>query len=134
VKFRSGLEKEVAKQLKNSKIKFEYEPKEKKLNYTIPVKKARYTPDFYITTRTGKEIIIECKGIWTFVDRYKHLLVRRANPDKDIRFVFSNPKSKIRKGSKMTYADICEGKGRGMFKDQTWKYSKLSIPESWFEE
>lgn len=134
MKFRSGLEKEVAKQLKRNNITFQYEPKRGKLAYTIPSKKSTYLPDFYITTKTGKTIIIECKGIWVYADRYKHYLVRQAHPELDIRFVFSNSKNKIRKGSKTTYADICKGKGRGLFKDVTWKYSDKRIPKEWMDE
>ena len=133
-KYRSGLEVEVAKQLSNNNISFLYEPDWGKLSYKVPVKSRVYIPDFYITTRTGKTIIIECKGIWVFEDRYKHLLIRKQNPELDIRFVFSNSKNKIRKGSKTTYADICDGKGKGLFKDVIWKYSDKKIPKDWLEE
>ena len=132
--FRSGLEKEICDQLKKEGITYDYEPKWGKLKYIIPQKEASYLPDFYITTKSGKKIVIECKGIWVYVDRLKHYLVRKARPDLDIRFVFSNSKSKIRKGSPTTYADICNGKGRGIFKDQVWKYSDKRIPKAWLEE
>lgn len=132
--YRSGLEKEIADQLKRNNVDYEYEPDWGKINYIIPAKKCRYTPDFYITTKSGKQIIIEVKGIWVFADRLKHLLIKLANPELDIRFVFSNPKGKIRKGSKTTYADICEGKGKGMFKDVTWQYAAKRIPQKWLKE
>lgn len=131
---RSKLEDEVTRFLEKNKIEYRYEPKDGKLVYTIPAKKCTYLPDFYIKTRSGKTIIIECKGIWVYDDRYKHLLVKKAYPDLDIRFVFSNSKNKIRKGSKTTYADICKGKGRGYFKGVSWMYADKNIPREWLNE
>lgn len=133
-KYRSGLEQEVAKQLKNNKIDYAYEPAWGKLKYSVPVKHRVYIPDFYITTRSGKLIVIECKGIWVLEDRYKHFLIREQHPELDVRFVFSNSKNKIRKGSKTTYADICEGKGKGVFKGIEWLYADKKIPKNWLEE
>ena len=132
--YRSGLEKDVAQQLKKKKVQYDYEPKWGKLEYTIPAKKATYLPDFYIKTKTGKTIIIECKGIWVYADRLKHLLIRQSHPDLDIRFIFTNPKNKIRKGSKTTYADICDGLGKGPFKGVKWQYAAKKIPTNWFNE
>lgn len=132
--YRSKLEEDVATDLNNNKVEFDYEPKWGKLDFVIPAKSSTYLPDFYIKTRSGKTIIVECKGIWVYEDRYKHLLIKRSRPDLDIRFVFSNSKNRIRKGSKTTYADICEGKGRGYFKGVTWKYADKRIPKDWYEE
>lgn len=133
--FRSGLEERLSDELTSSKIGFDYEPSDRKIPYVIPASNHTYLPDFYIRTRgTGKEIIIEAKGIWVYEDRYKHLLIKRANPHLDIRFVFSNANSKIRKGSKTTYADICNGKGTGMFKGVTWPYSNKTLNKDWFDE
>ena len=132
--YRSNIEQEIAKELEKKKVPFDYEPKWGKVNYTIPAKLSTYTPDFYIKTRSGKTIVIEVKGIWIYQDRYKHLLVKKSRPDLDIRFVFSNSKNKIRKGSKTTYADICKGKGRGFFKNVTWKYADKKIPQEWINE
>ena len=132
--FRSGLEETLYNQLVSKKVGFSYEPKDRKVAYVIPASNHSYLPDFYVTTKSGKEIIVEAKGIWDFKDRYKHLLIRRQNPELDIRFVFSNSKSKIRKGSKTTYADICEGRGTGMFKGVTWDYTNKTIPPKWLEE
>ena len=132
--YRSKLEKEIAKELDSLKVKYDYEPKWGKLQYIIPAKTSTYLPDFYITSKSGKTIIIECKGIWVYEDRYKHLLIKKSQPDLDIRFVFSNSKNKIRKGSKTTYADICNGKGRGYFKGVKWKYADKKIPREWLDE
>lgn len=132
--YRSGLEDDTAKYLKKNKVKFEYEPADKKIPYTKPATDHTYTPDFFITSKSGKVIIIETKGIWTYEDRMKHLLIRKQHPELDIRFVFSRSKTKIRKGSKTTYADICEGRGRGAFKGVTWQYADKRIPEEWLLE
>lgn len=130
--FRSKLEKDIAAQLKRAKTPYYYELG--KVSYKVPSVVRTYIPDFIISTKTGKEIIIEGKGLWVYDDRYKHLLIRQQHPELDIRFVFSNSKTKIRKGSKTTYADICNGRGRGLFKDIKWKYSDKKIPNSWLEE
>lgn len=131
---RSKFEESTEKQLVEAGIEYEYEPKEGRIPYIIPAKKHLYLPDFIITAKSGKKIIIECKGIWDFQDRYKHYLIKKENPELDIRFVFYNAKNKIRKGSTTTYADICEGKGRGYFKNVTWKYATKTIPKEWLEE
>jgi hypothetical protein len=132
--FRSGIERDLSKQLRNNSVPFEYEPADKKIPYTVPAAKCSYLPDFYITTKTGKTIIIEAKGRWVYEDRFKHLLIRQQHPHLDIRFVFCNSKSRIRKGSKTTYRDICNGKGRGVFKGITWKYADKKIPKEWWNE
>lgn len=131
-KFRSGLENEISDFLSKRKVPFEYE--KERIPYTVPSTLHTYTPDFTITTETGKKIYIEAKGIWAYKDRYKHLLVRQQHPQLDIRFVFSNPNSKISKKSKVTYKDICEGRGRSPFKDINWKWSRRVIPQEWLEE
>ena len=132
--YRSGLEERIAKALRRSKVPFKYEPSDGKIPYTLPVTKHKYTPDFYITTKSKKVIIIEAKGRWVYSDRLKHLMIKQQHPHLDIRFVFSNSNSKIRKGSKVTYADICNGKGRGAFKGITWKYYDKIIPTNWIKE
>ena len=133
-KFRSKLEQQIADELDDNNIEYDYEPDWGKIKYTVPAKQSVYNPDFYITTKSGKKVIIEVKGIWVYEDRYKHLLIKRSRPELDIRFVFSNSKNKIRKGSKTTYADICEGKGKGFFKDVKWLYADKRIPQEWLNE
>ena len=116
---RSGLEDKIEAQLKITKTSYKYEPPDGKICYVVPQSDHKYTPDFIIKTKSGKEIIIEGKGIWDSDDRKKHLLIRQQHPDLDIRFVFSRSKARIRKGSKTTYADICEGKSRAPFRGIT---------------
>lgn len=132
-KYRSKLEQRVDKQLTDLGLNYEYEPPDKKIRYTIPASGGLYLPDFILTQPDGSRIYIEAKGIWDFKDRYKHLLIRQQYPDIDLRFVFQRAGQRIRKGSKTTYGDICDGNGRGLFKGVTWKYSTNgTIPTEWF--
>lgn len=117
-KYRSGLEVTVSKQLLDKKIDFEYE--KTKINYIIPESSHIYNPDFRLK---NKEIYIETKGRFTLADRKKHLLIKAQRPDLDIRFIFSNSNTPIRKGSKTTYADWCDKNG--------FTYADKVIPTSW---
>ena len=130
--YRSGLEDDNVKYLKSKGVEFSYESL--KIPYTIPASNHTYTPDFIITTKSGKTIIVETKGIWSYDDRLKHLLIRQQHPEFDIRFVFSRSKSTISKGSKTTYGMICKGLGRGKFKGVEWLYADKKIPEEWLLE
>lgn len=132
--YRSGLEDRIYEQLTMANCQFEYEPQDKKIPYTVPSSNHLYTPDFVISTLSGKLIYVETKGIWEYEDRKKHLLIRKQHPELDIRFVFTRSGSRIRKGSNTTYRDICEGRGRGVFKGITWKYADKYIPEEWLNE
>jgi hypothetical protein len=116
-KYKSGLEADVADDLKKRGIDFTYESE--KVVYEIPTKEHKYTPDFFLPNG----VIIETKGKFETVDRKKHLLVKDQHPDKDIRFVFSNPRNKIYKGSKTTYADWCDKHG--------FLWAKKVIPKQW---
>lgn len=117
--YRSGLEDRISEQLKSLSVPFEYE----KLKIKYEVNEVRtYTPDF----KLPNGIIVESKGRFVAADRKKHLLVRMQNPFLDIRFVFSNSKAKISKGSKTTYADWCIKHG--------FLFSDKLIPKEWLEE
>lgn len=118
--FRSGLEEAVAQQLRANSVEYRYE--EEVVRYTTPPKDHKYTPDFVL----ANGIIIETKGRFVTADRQKHLLVKAQNPELDIRFVFSNSKSKISKRSPTTYAMWCEKNG--------FKYSDKWIPDAWLKE
>jgi len=118
--FRSGLEARIGGQLEDLKVDYEFE--EMRIKYVKPQKYATYTPDFVLPNG----IIIEAKGRFVTADRQKHLLIRAQFPEHDIRFVFSNPASKIGKGSKTSYADWCEKKG--------YLYAQETIPLSWIKE
>ncbi len=119
-RYRSKLERRVAESVEASGCDCEYEPIE--IRYTVPERIARYTPDF----RLPNGIIVEVKGRWDAADRRKQALVRAEHPELDIRFVFSNPWTRISKESDTTYADYCDKMG--------WTYAKGRIPSSWIQE
>lgn len=118
--YRSGLEEKVQSELDRLGIAAEYECF--RIPYTIPATPHYYTPDFLLPNG----VIIETKGRFTIEDRKKHLLIKDQFPDLDIRFVFSNSKNKIRKGSKTTYADWCDKNGL--------QYADKLIPKHWLYE
>ena len=119
-KYRSGLEVSIAKQLKKFRIEFDYE--KLIILYIKPQETHRYIPDF----RLANGILIETKGRFVLSDRKKHLLIRKQYGNKyDIRFVFSNAKAKIYKGSKTTYADWCI--------KHNFKFFNKTIPMKWIK-
>lgn len=118
--FRSGLEERIAEDLTSKGVGFSFE--ELVIPYVKPEKPAKYTPDFVLTNG----IIIESKGRFLTEDRQKHLLIQRQHPFHDIRFVFSNSRTKISKRSKTTYADWCE--------KHDFLYADKEIPEAWLKE
>ena len=93
--WRSGLEESLASDLHSKGVNFEYE--QHRLAYQVPTRTAHYTPDFYITTKSGTVIVVESKGRFVTADRQKMLLVKAQHPHLDIRMVFSNPNTKISK-------------------------------------
>lgn len=117
---RSGLEVQIATQLDGLGVKYTYETE--KIRYSKPVEEKIYTPDF----KLANGIIIEAKGEFTSGDRKKHLLVKSQHPEKDIRFVFSNPNQYIGKGSKTTYSMWCEKNG--------FQFAKGFVPKEWISE
>lgn len=119
MRFRSGLEERTAKYLKKLKVKFTYE--KLKIRWQ-DLRYRTYTPDFIL----ANGIIVETKGRFITSDRQKHLMIKEQHPDLDIRFVFSNPNSKLYKGSKTTYADWCDKHG--------FKWAKEEIPLEWIKE
>lgn len=118
--YRSGLEDSIAKQLEEANVPVTYESV--KIKYVVPERHATYTPDFVLPNG----IVIESKGRFVIEDRKKHLLVKEQHPEYDIRFVFSNSRSKLNKGSKSTYASWCELHG--------FQYADKTIPEQWLKE
>jgi len=98
--FRSNFELNVAQQLVKKKIVYEYE--KHPIQY---IKECTYTPDFYLK-KYG--FFVEVKGQFTASDRGKHLLIKKQQPELDIRFLFLNANSKLYKGSKTTYGRWCD--------------------------
>ena len=119
-KYKSQLEVDTAKHLKENKIKARYE--KKRLPY-LWIEEKHYIPDFFLSNG----VILECKGRFTLSDRKKMLFIKEQYPDMDIRFVFSNPKQKLWKKGKMTYGRWCEKNG--------YLYCKAAegIPADWLQ-
>lgn len=118
--WRSGLEEDIADTLRAKGVSFTYE--ETKIKYIQPASEHQYTADFELENG----IIIESKGRFLVADRKKHLLIKRQQPHLDIRFIFSNSKQKLNKGSRTSYADWCNKNG--------FLYSDKEIPDSWINE
>ena len=118
--YRSGFEHKVSDQLKENKIKFEYETTV--ISYIKPQTNHTYTIDF--TLPNG--ILVETKGRWVIEDRKKHLLIKKQHPELDIRIVFMSGNTKIRKGSKTTYGMFCDKHGI--------LWAEKEIPKSWLRE
>ena len=91
------------------------------IEYTRPARPSKYTPDFELPNG----IILETKGRFTTADRQKHKHIKAQYPHLDIRFVFSNPKNRISKQSKTTYAKWCDQYG--------FKWSGPVVPDEWIE-
>ena len=119
--FRSGLEISISEELDANKVKYQYE--KVKLTYVKPQKAHTFTPDFNLE---ADNILIETKGLFTSADRQKMRLVKEQHPEKDIRIIFSNSRSRISKKSKTTYAMWCE--------KYKFKYADKHIPLEWLNE
>lgn len=118
--YRSGLEEQTAKDLKKREVPFSYE--ERKIKW-LDSKMRTYTPDFELPNG----VIIETKGRFVAADRRKHLEIKKQFGDLyDIRFVFTNSRSKLYKGAKSSYADWCNKHG--------FLYADKTIPEEWLNE
>ena len=117
--YRSGLEHKLSIYLDELKQNYGYESI--KIEWEDLAYRT-YTPDFVL----DNGIIIETKGLFTAADRRKHVAIKKQHPKLDIRFVFTNSKSKLRKGAKSTYAEWCIQKG--------FRYYDRIIPEDWLKE
>ena len=113
-KYRSKLEARTALQLRGAVLSYE----EGRIEYALP---HTYLPDF----RLKNGVIIECKGWFTSSDRTKHLAIKAAHPDLDLRFCFQNAKAKLSKNSKTTYADWCEKHG--------FLWCHVVVPADWLK-
>ena len=101
--YRSGLEVKLAEYLDKNAVEYLYE--KGRVPYHSP---AVYITDFILTKQA---IVIEAKGAFSSEDRTKMLRVKEQHPDLDIRFLFSNPNTRLSKLSKTTYAVWCEKRG-----------------------
>lgn len=100
---KSRLELKLIEQLGSAGTAYEYETI--KLLY---IKRHNYIPDFILKEQC---IVIEAKGLFDLEDRSKMAAVKKAYPDLDIRILFQNENTKIRKGSTTTYKDWCRKNG-----------------------
>lgn len=96
-RYRSNLERTF-----NAKMKLDYEVTA--LPYVVT---HHYTPDFTLAPNK----FVETKGLFVAQDRSKHRYIRYQHPQVRVLFVFQNPKRKLTKTSKTTYADWCDKNG-----------------------
>jgi len=123
--YKSGLEHVVAEAIKSTPYDLKYETEI--INYVVPERKAKYTPDFVFTKRNGQLMFVETKGRWTTADRTKMKHVLASNPGIDIRMVFQNPNQRLSKTSKTTYAEYALKLG-------IKHVAKKDIPAEWLAE
>ena len=115
IKYRSKFEEEIAEKLKGSRARYE--------KLIIPFYKIHtYKPD-WVLPNGG---IIEGQGRFTSYDIAKHLLIKEQQPSLDIRFVFTNSRVKLYKGSKTSYGQWCL--------KHNFRYYDRIIPEDWLKE
>jgi hypothetical protein len=117
--YRSGIEHSTAEYLDKNNISYRYE--QIKIEWEDLAYRT-YTPDFVL--QNG--IIIETKGRFVGADRRKHIEIKKQHPKLDIRFVFTNSRSKLYKGAKSSYADWCI--------KHAFRYYDRVIPEDWLKE
>jgi len=122
--YRSGFEVTIAQQLRKNQKKqgFHWGYESDKFEYSIV---RTYTPDFFVTTKSGKLILIEAKGRFLSSDRTKHKALKAQRPDLDIRFVFMRDQY-VSKAKKTKYSDWCRQHG--------FKYNIGEIDKEWLDE
>jgi hypothetical protein len=126
--YKSDLEDDIAEQLETCGVPFTYEAQ--RIPYAVPAREAVYVTDFELPGG----IIIEGKGRFghrgnqkvSTAERQKFILLKKQRPELDIRFVFSNPKTPIYKGSKTTYAQWADTHG--------FPWAAKLIPTEWIDE
>lgn len=114
-KYRSGFEERVAK----NEPEAAHEPSEPRVSYTLT---KRYIPDFVLPNG----VIVEAKGYFESKDRTKMLLVKKQNPNLDIRFLFQKANNRLTKSSNSKmYWQWCEQHGFD------WSEGE-HIPKDWY--
>lgn len=121
--FKSGLEYEAGDFLRARENQYgyvsRYEPE--KLHYSF---EGTYKPDFVLTFVDKHKMYIETKGYMDNDSRRKMASVRKANPNLDIRMVFSKD-DHLRKNLPMTYSKWAEKIG--------FPWAIKTIPEEWLK-
>lgn len=113
----NGLESNVKGQIpKTCKVEFEAE----KLPYMVP---HNYITDFKVTRPDGSVFYIEVKGFFRIRDQVKMRAVKKAHPDKDIRFLFAVD-NKVQGSKVTTCSKWAERYG--------FPYAIGKLPKEWF--
>lgn len=127
--YKSGIEMDVVKYLKDKGIDARYE--EYKLPFIQPEKKRTYTPDVFVYNKAGElKYVIETKGRFTAEDRMKMNWVKEQHPNVEFRLLFERDGATISKKSKTTYAKWSE-KAKFMF---SRFFKGKAVPDSWIED
>jgi hypothetical protein len=116
VKYRSGLERNVALDLNKRGISFQYE--HERIPYVV---ERKYLPDFQLPNG----IYIEAKGWFKDEDCRKMKLLKKQYPDKEFRFLFQNNNTKVQ-SKRFTNSQWCE--------KYDFKYCEGKVPDSWLKE
>lgn len=95
-----------------------YEP----VSLTFQGAPRRYKPDLVLPNA----IVVEIKGWFTPADRAKTEAVLKANPGLELRFVFDNPRAKLNRTSRTTYAEWCDARRIA--------WAAKDVPASWYAE
>ncbi len=82
-KLRNKFEIKVDKQLRKSRVKYDYEIE--KIPYVIH---GYYNPDFVVTLPNGNKFYIEAKGHFRPEAKRKMVAVKKLHPQLDIRILF----------------------------------------------
>lgn len=113
--YRSKFELEVAKQLQDKGMEFEYEKESFEYFTKVPscecadcgskevYRRQWYTPDFFL----ANEVVIEVKGYFTAADRKKAQAMKEYHPEVNLKLLFRS-NNKIHKNSDTRYGDWCD--------------------------
>jgi hypothetical protein len=115
--YRSKLEEQVAADLGNQGLAYQYESE--KFRY-VPFHR-NYTPDFKVGN-----VYIEVKGWWPPAERTKFLAVLVSNPGLRIFVALQRPFAMLNKKSKTTLAEWCQKHGI--------PWSPIPIPHEFLEQ
>jgi hypothetical protein len=123
--YRSWYEAGIALDAHERKIDFTYESQH--LVYVQPAQPRKYKPDFFVTTKSGKLIIVEAKGRFTSADRKKMCYIVEQNPNLDVRMLFERNNKLTKAKNSKTYTQWCKSKGIPCAVGTT-------LPEEWLNE
>jgi hypothetical protein len=124
---KSTLEHEVdteLKRLRRSRKLKSYSYEDKTFDFVI---KHKYTTDFPIVNKSGKEWLLEVKGFLDQKARRKLRAIRECNPDIDLRLLFPKEEPLPEKGLTQTNVQWSI--------KHNFKYTVgVKIPEDWLKE